>query len=92
MSDLVPALEIEEIVGVDRHPTEHWGRAVSAEQTVYILHSEACLASGVDLRDCEFSVALDSGIDMRDWSKREDQPVQLGIDADGWLVPEAGAG
>jgi hypothetical protein len=54
MSALVPATDIERIVGVDRHATDHWGRAVSAEQTVYILHAAECLASGIDLRDCNF--------------------------------------
>lgn len=91
MSDLVPASEIERIVGVDRHPTEHWGRAVSDEQTVYILHSAACLASGIDLRQCDYSVALDNGIELTDWAGREDQPVRLGFD-DGWLVPTETAG
>lgn len=30
MSGLVPSTEIERIVGADRHPTEHVGRAVEA--------------------------------------------------------------
>jgi hypothetical protein len=86
MSDLVPPNKIEAVVGVARHATEHWGRAVSAEQTVYILHSAECRASGIDLRDCEFSVALDEGIELSDWENREDQPVRLMVD-EGWLVP-----
>lgn len=87
MSELVPADRIEAIVGIPRHPSEHWGRAVSAEQTMYVLHSAACLASGVDLRVCRFSIALDNGIDLGDWDGREDQPVQLTIDAGGRLIP-----
>jgi hypothetical protein len=80
MSSLVPAGDIERIVGADRHPTEHWGRAVSAERQVYILHSVACVASGVDLRECKYSRALDRhGIDMRSWRGREDQPVKLDL-------------
>ena len=38
MSDLVNPADIERIVGVQRHPKRHYARAVSAEQTVYILH------------------------------------------------------
>jgi hypothetical protein len=87
MSDLVPADRIEAIVGVSRHPWEHWGRAVSAEQTVYILHSVACRDSGIDLRDCAYSIALDNGInDLSNWIGREDTPVQLSIDRS-WLIP-----
>jgi hypothetical protein len=87
VSDLVPSDRIEAIVGVSRHPSEHWGRAVSAEQTVYILHSAACRDSGIDLRDCDYSIALDNGInDLSDWIGREDTPVQLSI-CYGWLIP-----
>ena len=64
MSNLVPPSEIEGIVGAHRHAVSHFGRAVSSEQTVYILHSRECVDSGVDLRDCPFSVALDKGIDL----------------------------
>ena len=60
MSKLVPASKIEGIVGARRHPTNHQGRAVSAEQTVYVLHSKECLDSGIDLRRCPFSVAMDT--------------------------------
>jgi hypothetical protein len=88
MSDIVPTSEIEGIVGVNRHPTDHIGRAVSAEQTVYVLHPASCLAAGMDLRECKYSIALDDGIDMGDWTGREDQPVQLAIDSYGYLVPD----
>ena len=86
MSDLVPTDRIEAIVGVSRHPSEHWGRAVSVEQRVYILHSATCRNSGINLRNCAYSIALDNGIDLSGWIGREDTPVQLSID-DGWLVP-----
>ena len=86
MSGIVSPDEIEQIVGVTRHATEHWGKAVSAEQTVYVLHSAECRDSGVDLRDCDWSVALDAGIDLDDWIDLEDQPVGLGIRG-GRLVP-----
>jgi hypothetical protein len=91
MTDLVSPEEIEGIVGTARHPTEHWGRAVSTEQTVYILHSQECRDSGRDLRACPFSLALDDGIDVAQWAGREDQPVRLAIVGDeAWLVPTDG--
>jgi hypothetical protein len=77
MSDLVPADQIEQIVGARRHSHQHLGRAVSAEETIYILHSYACKESGIDLRECEWSLALDRGIDPFMWEKRMDQPVVL---------------
>ncbi len=78
MTDLVPTDQIERIVGARRHPHQHLGRAVSAEQTVYILHSERCRDSGIDLRDCAYSKALDNGIDPDWWKGHEDQAVALG--------------
>lgn len=77
MTDLVPAEDIERIVGVQRHPTQHYARAVSAEQTVYILHSHECLASGIDLRECRYSLALDNGIRQDEWV--EDQAVVVTV-------------
>lgn len=79
MSDLVPTTDIERIVGVARHRRAHMGRAVSADQTVYILHSQECRDSGIDLRECRFSVALDNGIRACDWEDRQDIPVALGV-------------
>ena len=85
MSDLVPADRIETIVGARRHLIDHIGRAVSAEDTVYILHSHACKDSGIDLRDCAFSLALDDGIDPDEWE--QDVATALAITDDGRLVP-----
>lgn len=88
VSDIVPSKDIERIVGAKRHPTQHLARAVSAEQTVYILHSQACLDSGIDLRECDYSLALDRGIHgLHEWSGREDMPVVVGM-WDGWLLPD----
>lgn len=88
MSDLVPTGDIERIVGARRHQDKHYGRAVSSEQTVYILHSKECLDSDVDLRDCLFSIALDRGISPNRWADFEDVPVELWVSAgDGRLVP-----
>lgn len=88
---LVPPGEIERIVGVRRHHKAHFGRAVSADRTVYILHSRECRGSGTDLRDCRFSVALDKGIVPARWSGFEDAPVILGVH-EGLLVPLKTAG
>jgi hypothetical protein len=52
-------------------------RAVSAKQTVYILHSQECRDTGRDLRLCEFSIALDTGIDETNWEGCEDQPMRV---------------
>lgn len=87
MTDLVNPDEIERIVGVERHPTRHYARAVSAEQRVYILHSQQCRDRRNDLRDCLFSQALDNGIDECDWSNVEDQPVRVSINRSQRLIP-----
>ena len=87
MTDLVPADQIESIVGARRHALAHLGRAVSSEQTVYILHSHACKDSGIDLRSCIYSRALDRGIDSGDWDGQEDETVTLQA-AHGWLMPD----
>lgn len=87
MTDLVPTDEIEQIVGTRRHATRHYARAVSAEQTVYILHSVLCKNTTPDLRECAFSLALDNGIDQSDWADAEDQPVRVTINRDARLVP-----
>lgn len=93
MTRLEPAHRIEKIVGAKRHPTDHLARAVSAEQRVYILHSAECAAPWHrDLRDCEYSLALDLGIDLHIWHDFRDQVVTLAIDADtGELLPTIGA-
>lgn len=88
MSQVVPADQIEKIVGVERHPNMHFGRAVSAEQVFYVLHSQACKDAGHDLRECAYSEALDEGIDLGVWAAYQDQAVPLGIQ-DWRLVPLA---
>lgn len=75
MSNLVPTEQIEQIVGARRHSHQHLGRALSAEQTVYVLHSEKCRGSGIDLRECPYSKALDNGIDMDRWHQYQDRAV-----------------
>jgi hypothetical protein len=88
MTRLVDPDEIEKIVGVQRHPTEHWARAVSAVRKVYVLHSQECRDSGTDLRECEFSLAMDRGIEPGDWDGVEDTAVRVLIDDGGVLVPD----
>lgn len=79
MTHLLTAAEALANVGVNRHPTLHYGRADTATEEVSILHSQKCLDSGIDLRDCRFSTALDSGIDERDWFEHMDQPIALEV-------------
>jgi hypothetical protein len=79
MSNLVDPDEIEKIVGATRHERMHYGRAVSREQRVYILHSARCLNNNPDLRDCIYSIALEKGIDLNHWEKYQDRPVVLRI-------------
>ena len=85
MSDLVSPDRIESIVGVQRHDRDHYARAVSAEERVYLLHSRECVKSVEDLRDCNYSLALDLGIVLYEWV--EDVPVLVGIGPDGRLHP-----
>lgn len=62
MTDLVDSSQIESLVKAKRHATEHIGRASSEDLKVYILHPHACLESGIDLRECLYSLALDRGV------------------------------
>lgn len=84
--ELVDPATIEEIVGVQRDVHNHWGRAVSKDQTVYILHSKSCVDSGKDLRYCYYSKALAEGIRIQDWSAALDRPVKIGLEG-GLIVP-----
>lgn len=89
MSARVPADRIERIVGVERHATRHYARAVSSEQMVYILHSGLCLGSTPDLRECPFSLALDNGIDEQVWADHLDVAIRVSINRDSRLIPVA---
>ena len=77
MSNPVDRDKIESIVGAQRHTRAHWARAVSKEQTVYVLHSHNCLEDYEDLRDCPYSLALDNGINVDDWI--QDKPTIVTI-------------
>lgn len=92
MADLVDPDSIERLVGVPRHATAHYGRAVTADQTVYVLHSQECKDSTPDLRTCPYSAALDRGITASlpwaSWRRLLDRPIRLHIFHAGWLVPD----
>lgn len=89
MSRVESAETIEATVGTQRHTVDHIGRAVSAEQRVYILHSQRCREMYADLRQCPYSRAIDRGIDPKRWEGFEDQPVKLWISVyEHRLVPE----
>jgi hypothetical protein len=75
MTDKVPTEDIEEIVGIKRHPTIHYGKAISDTAVFFILHSQRCFNSTPDLRKCEFSLALDNGVQF----PVEDETLVLGI-------------
>jgi hypothetical protein len=82
--------DVEAIVGVQRHDTLHYGRADPREQVLHILHSRECVDSGIDLRQCPFSLALDVGAPTDVWEGYENQPVELAItDHCGQLIPAA---
>lgn len=95
MSALVLA-GIEKIVGAERHPTEHIGRAVSEEQQLFILHSVECVESLAmrtsDLRQCPFSLALDDGLNAEEWADSQDAAVHLALTDEGRVVPDGQAG
>ena len=71
--------EMEAVVGHPRHRQLHIARAVTEEQTVYILHSQRCKDTTPDLRNCRHSLALDRGIDLADWGGFTDRPVVVHV-------------
>lgn len=87
MAGIVPDGDIEDIVGVTRHPTLHLGRADSRRGMIYILHSAECKAGGDEaLLSCEYTRAMENGVDH--WPHEfEDRPVVLGVYDEG-LYPE----
>ena len=88
MSRLEDSKDIEKIVGAKRHGIDHIGRAVSAEKRIYVLHSKECVSTGIDVRECLYSVASDLGLDLELWEDQQDAPVRLEICPDeGDLLP-----
>lgn len=86
MTELIDPSEVERLVGAYRHPTDHLCRADSFHEATYLLHSKACLDSGIDLRTCEYALAQGNGIDTDVWDGRMDAPVLVAI-VDARLVP-----
>ena len=89
MTDPVPAVSIEQIVGRRRHPTDHIARRIG--QAVYILHSVECRESGHDLRACDYSRALDMGCGVVSWEPYGESPVVVAVSRGGVLIPEGPA-
>lgn len=86
MSTLVDTDVIEQIVGRPRHQSIHYGKAVTGEKTIHVLHSQACLDYSKDLRQCRYSQALDNGIDQTAWARWQNKPVILCV-INGKLLP-----
>jgi len=80
MTQLVPADQIELLVGALRSPIDHLGRADEIDQTFYILHSAICLENYPDLRACPYSIALDKGITVN--HDQRNIPLELDLDVD----------
>ena len=87
MTDLIKPDEIEILVGTRRHPIWHIGKVDTARQQVYIMHSYQRRHSGIDLRVCTFSLALDQGLQDEDWEGMQDVPVVLALGPTLRLVP-----
>jgi len=86
MSNLVNSKEIEEIIGAPRNRKAHFGKLITAEDKIYIMHSYECVFKNEDLRQCEFSKAMDHSTPEKLWNKFEDKTVLLGV-MSGSLVP-----
>lgn len=85
MTDLVDPSEIEEIVGIERHATKHYGRLVrqNGSWRLFILHSQRCVETHEDLRLCVYSQALDKGV-VDFWAA--DAATHLDITEEGFLT------
>ena len=86
----IPAEEVETLVGRQRHETLHFARADTKAQRTYVLHSVECLnIEGLPSPSCAFITAQEQGIDevSGEWEGCEDQPIQIEIDDDGFMVP-----
>lgn len=87
MTEIVPADEIEKIVGVKRSFV-HIAKAYSSNQLIYILHSHLCRETIKDLRNCVFSKSLFyKGINQDIWADYQDISVPVTLDEEGELVP-----
>lgn len=57
MSDLVD--DIEKIFNRSRHNQIHFG--LLEDGIFYIMHSQICVDTTPDLRECDYSIAMDNG-------------------------------
>ena len=82
-TNLVPAEEIERIVGTRRRQQWHIGHAESITETFFIMHSFECLEEYEDLRECPYSRRLGRhGIDLGIWGDLQDRPVPIILGGD----------
>ena len=52
------------------------------------MHSQECIDSDIPPGRCQYSIALDMGIELGRWEGHEDKPVQAWVSATtGRLVP-----
>lgn len=86
MSKKVDPSAIEKIVGAPRNRKAHFGKLMSDEDRMYIMHSHECVRDNEDLRQCKFSLAMDRNMPEAIWNKYADKTVLLGV-MEGALVP-----
>lgn len=77
--ELADVETIEEKVVSKRHLHYHLGRVRTDEKVFYILHSQACKDTGIDLRQCVFSLAFDK-TSPYSWNGPLNATVRLGIE------------
>lgn len=89
MAELMGVTELRSVFkDIERPEGDHLGYARSEVEAVYVMHSRACLRTPHQgsLLDCEYSLALDEGIDTERWKDHQDTVVKIEIE-DGRLVP-----
>lgn len=67
MTNLVPADDIERIVGIKRHQTKHYGRAVSAEQTGCVIDTLAKVVLDATVEAEDADDAMCAYMNMAGW-------------------------
>jgi hypothetical protein len=79
--------EIEAVVGVARHATKHFARAVDEE--IYVLHSRECLdhlaTYTSNLNDCEVARRTREHVEASLLRRLQDNPTAVQIDERGRL-------
>lgn len=80
MSGKVSAERIAEVFGIERFPFEHAVRVLHSERMVYVLHSQHCVETHPDLRECRYSKAMDEGINEDLWAPFMEKIVIATVD------------